>query len=147
MKKRYNQAEVTVLVDGIPLMDLAEGASVTVTFAGGEVARTEGTDGAGVNIATEQGGDVKIKLREDSKSLNYMRSVRMTQRNSVSGIGGVTVQVRSGTSVFHTLFNAFVSLPGELSTGDKKMGSQEFSFVGTQMESDDLLISTALASI
>ena len=145
MKKRYNQAEVTILVDGVPLMDLGEGKSITVTYAGGEVARTEGTDGAGVNIATEQGGDIKVKLREDSKSLNYMRALRMTQRNAVSGVSGVTVQVRSGTAVYHTLQNAFVSNPGELATGDKKMGEQEFAFVGTDMETDDTLISTVAA--
>lgn len=145
MKKRYNQAEVTLLVDGIPWQDLAEGASITVTYAGGEVSRTEGTDGAGVNIATEQGGDIKVRLREDSKSLNHARAIRRTQRNAVSGIGGVTVQLRSGTAVYHTLHNAFISLPGELSTGDKKMGSQEFVFVGTRMETDDDLVSTIAA--
>ena len=133
MKKRYNQAEVTVIWDGIPLRGLADGDSVEVADEGGEVEKTHGTDGPGVNIATRQGGYVKVKLREDSVSQPIVQATRATQEFSLSGDAGITVQIVGGTSVLHTLINAFVSVPGALSTGGPKMGSQEYKAVGTQL--------------
>lgn len=133
MKKRYNQAEVTVLVDGIPWRGLADGDSIEVADIGGEADITEGTDGPGVNLATKQGGYIKIKLREDSPAQIYAKALRLVQENALTGRSGVTVQILGGTSIFHTLHNAFISAPGALTTGGKKQGATEFKLVGTEL--------------
>jgi hypothetical protein len=133
MKKRYNQAEVTVLVDGVPMRDMGDGEHIEVADEGGEVEKTFGTDGPGVNIATRQGGYIKFKLREDSSSQPFIQNVRAVQENALSGDSGVVVQIISGTSVLHTLINSFCSVPGALTTGGGKMGASEFKFAGTQL--------------
>jgi hypothetical protein len=122
----YNQSQVTVLYDGIPLTDLGESACIKLTVDGGEVQKTEGTDGAGINIGTLQGATCKITFKETSPSLSILDSYVMAQQ--FGGLGG-TLTLLTGTLALHTLAPAFISTPGELSTGDKKMGAKEYTFI------------------
>lgn len=121
----YHQGLVHVLFDGIPLTDLGEGASVKVTVDGGEVEKTQGTDGAAVNVGTLQGATVKVIFKETSSAHAILMGQILAQQ--VGAPGGVLTIV-GGTATLHSLANAYVSAPGELSTGDKKMGSQEYTF-------------------
>ncbi|HBG77253.1 MAG TPA: hypothetical protein DDW84_00175 [Phycisphaerales bacterium] len=135
MKKTYSQSNVTVLVNGIPLKDLSDGNSIRVRHRGGEVEPTEGTDGAAMNIATRQGGEIEVDLKEMSSSLIILNALRLAQEQT--GIG-CNVVIRSGVDVVDTLATAFVSLPGEKATGDKKMGKITYKFSGTVLTGSNL---------
>ena len=55
MRKVYNQKNMSLTIDGVNIQDFHEGATFVYTWDGGEVDKTQGTDGAGINIATNQG--------------------------------------------------------------------------------------------
>jgi hypothetical protein len=131
MKKLYNQSNITILIDGVPLLGLMDGTPLVVGYKGGEVEPTEGMDGPGLNMATRQGGYIHPKLKESSLSRTALHELRRMQE--LAGIP-VTVTVRSGTDIVYILGEALVSLPGELSTGDKKMGGIEYKFIGTTLD-------------
>ncbi len=42
----YNQKNLVLTVDGTTIQDFFEGASIVFTYDGGEVDKTQGTDGA-----------------------------------------------------------------------------------------------------
>ena len=129
MQKRYNQQSTTVLVGGVAIKDFAEGSSIIFTVDGGEVDKTHGTDGAAINLATLQGATLKVTLRESSRSRQFLADLK---RRQLSGGPGETVVLISGVEVQETLVEAYLSAPGELSTGDKKMGSIQYTFTSAQ---------------
>lgn len=124
MRKVYNQKNMSLLVDGIQIKDFAEGATFVYTFDGGEVQKTQGTDGASVNIATNQGATLQFTLRESSRSHTLLNALRLTQEN---GGPGCVVVFRSGADVLFTMTDAYISRPGQLSTGDKMQGSIQYT--------------------
>ena len=47
MRKVYNQKNMSLTIDGVNIQDFHEGATFVYTWDGGEVDKTQGTDGAG----------------------------------------------------------------------------------------------------
>ena len=135
MKKAYNQKNCTVLVDGIPLKDLAEGDTIRVRNRGGEVDLTEGTDGAAINIATDQGGEIEVDLKPTSTSRLFLNSLRLAQQQSSIGCN---IVVMEGTEAVETLATAFINPPGERTNGGKKMNKITYKFVGTVLTGSNL---------
>lgn len=128
-KEIYNQKNTKVIFNGIATQGYAEGTSITVEFVGGEADISEGTDGGGLNIATVQGIRVTASYRETSPSNDLFGTAIEAQQNlSTTNV----VMVQTGANVKYTLTNALVSKPDTLSTGDKKQGSQTYTFVATQ---------------
>ena len=128
-KDIYNQNNVKLIFNGVPTQGFADGTSVTVEFVGGEVDITEGTDGGGLNIATTQGIRITATYRETSPSVDlFDAAIELQQRLSTPNI----VLLQTGANVKYTLTNALVSKPDTLSSGDKKQGSQTYTFVATQ---------------
>lgn len=138
MRTVYNQNEVTVTVDGVQIQDFFEGAPLVYSWDGGEVQKTEGTDGPGINIATNQGSTLRITLRETSRSLTFLQGIRMLQEK---GGPGVVVLIRTGAEILVTMLAAFLSRPGELSTGDKQQGGIEYTFTSADESLSGLMIS------
>lgn len=135
MRRVYNQKNLSILVNGIPMQDFAEGTTVTYTEDGGEVQKTQGTDGAGINIATKQGATLTLTLRETSRSRGMLHSLNFAQ---YYGASGVTVVVRTGADVLHTMTGAFVGPPGTLTTGDKVQAGMEYTLISPENESSNL---------
>lgn len=131
--KRYNQASGTLLINGIPIVQFMDGTPITVHFSGGEVEATEGMDGAGINIATKQGGTVKFTLQEVSVSHAFLKGLRLAQETGI-GIETLNVTFVSGGKTLFNLFNGAISQPGDLTTGGKKMAGQEYTIIGTRLE-------------
>ena len=131
----YNQKNLVLTIDGVTIQDFFEGASIVYTYDGGEVDKTQGTDGAGINIATDQGSTIKFTLRETSRSHKFLADLRKRQYN---GGAGVTVVLRTGADVLETMTDAYISRPGELSTGDKKQGSMQYTLMSAENESSNL---------
>ena len=128
-KEIYNQRNNKLIWNGVALQGYADGTSIEVEFVGGEVDITEGTDGGGLNIATTQGIKISVSLRETSPSADILNAaVELQQVLSQPGV----VMLQTGAEVKYTVTNALVSKPENLSTGDKKQGSQRYTFVGTQ---------------
>lgn len=116
IKKVYNQRNVSASFNGIDLKGLMDGASLTIERVGGEVEITEGTDGGGLNQATDQGVRVSLVFRETSQSIPTLETAKTLQQRT--GVTSVLV-VRTGANMLVTISNAMVSNPGPLSTGDK----------------------------
>ena len=131
----YNQKNLVLTVDGTTIQDFNEGSSIAFTYDGGEVAKTEGTDGASINIATDQGATVKFTLRETSRSRQFLADLRKRQYN---GGQGVTVVLRTGSDVLETMTGAYLGLPGDLSTGDRKMGGIQYTMMSAEHETGNL---------
>ncbi len=132
MRRAYSQKNTTITIDGVIISGYMDGASVVVTHDGGEVDKTHGTDGPGINLATNQGMTIQFTLRENSTSREFLRALRIRQEN---GGDGVTCVVRTGVDVMHIMPFAYISHPGPLNTGDKKMGGIQYTLMS---ESDDV---------
>lgn len=128
-KEIYNQKNNKVVFNGIPLQGYTNGTSIEVEFVGGDVDITEGTDGGGLNIATDQGIKVRVTLRETSPSIDIIEAARKLQ-NALSSVNVILLQ--TGADVKYTITNALVSKPGNLTTGDKTQGSVQYEFIGTE---------------
>jgi hypothetical protein len=127
MRLTYNQQFTAITVDGVPMMKLGEGQSLKITAQGGEASRTEGTNGAGMNLSSDQGGDIEVTLQESSPSVQYLQAIKLRQMVDTQPL---TIVVYSGVMRLFTLTGALVSTPGELATGDKKQGAQTWTFKG-----------------
>lgn len=134
MRKVYNQHLVTLTVDGRQIKDFGEGTSITLTYDGGEVQKTQGTDGAGINRATRQGATIAFTVREDSDSRDFLRSLNLRQDDAA----GVSVVLRTGVDVIERMSDAYISQSGELATGDKMMGAIQYTLTSRECESDNL---------
>lgn len=145
MRRVYNQKNTTLTVDGVTIQDFFEGASITFTYDGGEVDKTQGTDGASVNMATMQGATIAFTLRETSRSREFLKSLHMRQYN---GGDGVTVVFRSGADVIETMTNAYIGNPGEVSTGDKKQAGVQYTLTSAEASTDSLgVVSGAISAV
>ena len=100
MRKVYNQKNMSLTIDGVNIQDFHEGATFVYTWDGGEVDKTQGTDGAGINIATNQGATLQFTLRETSRSIKFLSDLRLRQEN---GGAGVTVVARTGADILLTM--------------------------------------------
>lgn len=144
MRKVYNQKNLTITVDGVTMRDFMDGASVTIQYDGGEVDKTQGTDGAGINLATNQGMTLQFTLREESRSREFLKALRLRQDN---GGSGVTVVIRTGVNMIHTLTDAYISQPAALSTGDKKMGGVQYTLMSASEESSNMGLDSAFGAV
>lgn len=135
MRAVYNQKNTTITIDGVTVQGYMDGASVVVTYDGGEVDKTQGTDGAGINLATNQGMTVQFTLRETSPSRAFLKALRLRQEN---GGSGVTVVVRTGANVLHMMPESYISQPAALNTGDKKMGGAQYTLMSATEETSNL---------
>lgn len=135
MRRVYNQKNTSITVDGVLISGYMDGASITISHDGGEVDKTQGTDGPGINLATNQGMTVQVQLRENSMSRAFLQSLRIRQEN---GGEGVTIVVRTGVDVLHLMTNCYISHPEPLSTGDKKMGGLQYTFMSEAEDTSSL---------
>jgi hypothetical protein len=127
--KIYSQVNTKLLVKGIPVSGFMDGTSIKVTYEGGEVEKTEGTDGAALNLATHQGATISFTLRETSDSYEVMRGLFLAQQ-SAPALSYVPCALLTGGGVAVAMSQCLISPPGELATGDKKQGGVEFKVVG-----------------
>ncbi|MDL2268217.1 hypothetical protein LJC46_09610 [Desulfovibrio sp. OttesenSCG-928-G15] len=134
-RRVYNQKNLTLTVDGTTIQDFFEGTAVVYTLDGGEVDKTQGTDGASINLATNQGSTIKFTIRETSRSRKFLADLRKRQEN---GGAGVTVVLRTGADVLETMTEAYIGRPGELSSGDKKMGGIQYTMMSAEDSTSNL---------
>lgn len=137
----YNQANVTLTIDGTSISGFMDGTSIAVVHDGGEVEKTQGMDGAGINIASGQGMTLRFTLRETSPSHDFLMALKRRQMN---GGAGVTAVMRTGADVLHTLSETFISNPGELTSGDKTQGGMEYTLMSANAESSNTGIGGAV---
>ena len=143
MRTVYNQKNTTLTIDGTTIQDFGEGTSITFTLDGGEVQKTQGTDGAGINIASDQGATLAFTLRENSRSVQFVQDIIVRQRNNGAG---VTIVLRTGGDILFTMTDSFIGNPGELATGDKTQGTLQYTAVSASVEANNMSITSAAAS-
>ena len=120
MRIFYNQQSLSVVVDGVKLMDFADQTPVSLTVDGGVVSKTMGADGPSINRSTVQGGTLVINMKETSASLEFLQGLFLRQQQA--GRPGVSVVVRTGAEILVELRNSHLSQPGQLQTGGKQWG-------------------------
>ncbi len=130
----YSQANTKVFVDGVLVRGFMDGASITCTYDGGEIEKTEGCDGPGLNMARRQGGTIKFTLRETSPSVPILSALSHLQFMA-DIVSPIVIEVITGGGLSYTMVECLIQQPGELSTGDKKTGGVEFTFVGNWLAS------------
>ena len=135
MRTRYNQKTHSVAVDGNSIVGLFSGTSIVVTTDGGEVAKTQGTDGPSINIATPQGGTVQVTLRQTSASRKFLRDLHKRQTEDGAG---VSVVIFDGAKAVYRLDDSYISAPGEVSTGDKEQPGIQYMLTGMTLDEDNL---------
>jgi len=130
----YGQKDALLIVNGRAISGFMDGAPFKIQFDGGEVAKTEGTDGPGMNIATPQGGTFHFTIRESSPDYDYLLGLYQLESNKT----GVTVSASfiSGGQMVFEMPRCLIGLPGELSTGDKKQGGTEFMIIGDSISAN-----------
>lgn len=136
MRSVYNQKALTITIDGVTMQDYFEGASVIITWDGGEVQKTQGTDGAGINLATNQGNTIQYTLRETSRSLSFVQGLRLSQEN---GGAGVTAIIRTGADILISMTDSYVSQFGQLSSGDKMQGGIQITLTSANTVTGNLI--------
>ena len=124
--KIYQQKDCSVNISGRKIGGFMDGSSILVRFDGGEVAKTEGTDGPGLNRATAQGGTLEFTIRENSGDYQFLYGLFIAQ--SASGLT-TAATFSSGSKVLFTFMDAILSLPGEMNTGDKKAAGVKFTLI------------------
>ena len=143
-RRVYNQKNLTLTIDGTTIQDYFEGTAIIYTYDGGEVDKTQGTDGASINIATHQGSTIKFTLREVSRSRAFLNALNLRQYN---GGAGVTVILRTGADVLETMTDAYIGRPAELSTGDKKQGGLQYTMMSAEDESTNLSTASSFSGL
>lgn len=122
----YRQQFIAATYNGVPLQGLMDSGSIRVITRGGELELTEGTDGGDVNIATLQGMQVEVDLRETSTVHEFLFEQNRSQAN---GGPGATLVLYTGTGRSLSCGDMYVSVPGELTTGDKVQGAHTYTFL------------------
>ena len=90
----------------------------------------------GVNIQDfHEGATLQFTLRETSRSIKFLSDLRLRQEN---GGAGVTMVARTGADILLTMTEGYISRPGQLSTGDKKQGSMQFTITSADDETANL---------
>ena len=135
MNQRYNQKTHSIALDGVSIVGLFSGTPIVVTTDGGEVTKTQGTDGPSINIATQQGGTIQFTLRQTSQSRKFLRDLHKRQ---IEGGAGVSAVVFDGAKAVYRLNDCYLSAPGEVSTGDKEQPGIQYTITGMTMDEDNL---------
>jgi hypothetical protein len=78
----YNQADHSVIVDGIPMVDIAEGESIGVEFEGDRVTVTHGFDGASTSYSSDRRGAVTVVLKPTSISNDFLEGLFQRQSST-----------------------------------------------------------------
>lgn len=125
----YRQQFISCTYNGVPLQGLGEGGSCLVRHRGGEVDLTEGTDGGDINIATDQGLQIDVTLRETSTVHEFLWA---QHRSQGAGAPGATLVILTGTGRTITMPEGYVGMPGEMTTGDKRQGSHTYTFLSNR---------------
>lgn len=121
----YAQNRHTLILDGAPIAGFAEGDCFTVQLEGNGASRTKGADGPAMNLSTNQGGKITIKLNPTSPAIGSLYALREQQRSNPRLI---SIVLMTGVEEVITAGNcAFGDLPG-FNTGGDKMSERSFEF-------------------
>lgn len=128
----YSQANHSVVVGGRPMLDFAEGDSISwEDLAADKVAATEGLDGARISFSSAKAGKITIKLKPTSPCIEYLNYLIARQQAGFPQLLAVTIM--TGVNEVITLINCGVNR-GSGSTGGPTMVEREYSFIGETIE-------------
>ena len=128
----YSQANHSVVVGGRPMLDFAEGDSISwEDLAADKVAATEGLDGARISFSSAKAGKITIKLKPTSPCIEYLNYLIARQQAGSPQL--LTVAIMTGVNEVITLINCGVNR-GSGSTGGPTMVEREYSFIGETIE-------------
>lgn len=124
----YSQANHSVVVNGTPMLDFAEGDAIAwEDLAADKVAATEGLDGARISFSSSKAGKITIKLKPTSPVIEFLNYLINMQQNGLPQL--LQVSIMTGVNEVVSLINCGVQRGGG-STGGPTMVEREYSFVG-----------------
>ena len=128
----YAQNRHTLIIDGVPITDFAEGDWMQVKVDGNAASRTHGGDGPAMNLSTAQGGQITISLKPTSPALGTLYETRDAQ--STPRMFGI-VLMTGVEEVITAAGCAFGDLP-QFQTGGPTMQPRQFHFECLQVQMD-----------
>lgn len=129
----YLQNIHTLVVDGFPITDFDEGDWIEWESMGNEGSITEGGDGPAMNISTEQGGRVTIKLKPTSPALGVMYELREAQRTNPRFI---TIVLLTGVQEVISASGCSFGKLAARTSGGPKMTPATFNFAALKIKHD-----------
>jgi len=129
----YAQNRHTLVLDGIPMSDFSDGDFIQIKADGNAASRTQGGDGPGMNISTDQGGSIHISLKPTSPVLGILYELRKQQQNNPRMF---SFMVMTGVDeVISAMGCAFGELP-QAQTGGPTMQGRQFALECLRVEWD-----------
>lgn len=127
----YNQAEHTVIYNGVPITDFADGDGViAVTPNGDRIALTEGLDKSSISFSSFRGGDITIQLKPTSPELDILMEDFQNQQDGTPTAS--TISIETGVREVVTLANAGINMM-DLPTGGPTMQPRTITFRGANL--------------
>jgi hypothetical protein len=137
----YVQANHTFIIDGVPVNGFAEGDYIGIKVDGNAAARTQGGDGASMNISVPQGGVITVNLLPTSPILGVLYALYQAQKRNPRMF---SIVIFTGTlEVIRAAGCAFGDMPN-FQTGGPTQQPRPFSLECLELTLDESLVETIL---
>lgn len=124
-KNVYLQVSHSLVIDGVPISNFAEGDWLQIHSEGNAAARTRGGDGPVMNLSVPQGGTINVNLMPTSPALGALLTIRDQQRNNPRLF---SITLETGVSeIIAAAGCAFGELP-QFATGGPTLQPRQFLF-------------------
>lgn len=121
-----NQALCTVIMGGVPMVDLMSGDSIRVIRNTEGSSMETGFDSSTTTFSTDQSGTFELDFKQNSSSLDYLGRLSKAQKTAAARLlqGQVVTSARASVR----LEGVSISTMGATSTGGKTASAQTVVF-------------------
>lgn len=121
-----NQALCTVIIDGVPMVDLMSGDSIRVNRNTEGSSMEVGFDSATTTFSTDQSGTFELDFKQNSKSLDALGARNKAQKSALARLMNGQVVTSALASI--RLEGVSISTMGNTGTGGKAASAQTVVF-------------------
>ena len=121
-----NQAFCTVIIDGMPMVDLMSGDSIRIIRNTEGSSMEVGFDSATTTFSTDQSGTFEIDFKQNSLSLDVLNLIYRAQKTAAARL--LNGQVVSSAFATTRLDGVSINSMGTTGTGGKTASAQTVTF-------------------
>lgn len=126
-KTFYSQAQCSVVDDGIPVTDFADGDSIRIIDDAVGATKTQGLDGVSLSFASDESGFFEFDLKPTSPHLDIVSRRKRAQARGQARVFNVTVA--TGVGEFIRLEGCAVEKAGDVPAGGNVMAKRTVRYV------------------
>lgn len=130
----YAQNLTAVVVDGVAVVDFAEGSCVSVDSGGDQASMNKGADGARTSLAFDRTATVTIRVKPTSSSNDHFAGISRRQQQNLFPDASISIQAGSG-DIQSGARGSLVTLAG-VATGSNEMEQREWVFQFEEFDFD-----------